>query len=321
MSASAPEPSVTAPEREVRPLDDVLLAMDVVDTLRHRERLVARELDAAGREAELIARLKEIYAAQGIEVPEHILRDGVKALEERRFVYEPPEPGIMVRLARIYVSRDRWVKPLVAIVAALGIGWAAWQFGYVQPKERREAALVIELTETLPAEARRIRNLIADVSDEAAAVEKADALLASALLAAQQQEPKAARESLEALLMLRADLMTSYSVRVVYGPGEPYSGVFRIPEDVENARNFYLIVEAVDASGNLVEVPIDSEEDRRSARVTRWGQRVSEETFQRVGADKSDDQIIQNDILGRKPAGRITPIWDIDTPGGAILEW
>ena len=58
-------------------LDDVLLAMDVVDTLRHREQLVARELDEEGREEELLQRLKDIYEAQGIEVPERILKDGV----------------------------------------------------------------------------------------------------------------------------------------------------------------------------------------------------------------------------------------------------
>ena len=36
-------------------LDDVLLAMDVVDTLRHRERVVAHELDAEGRKKSLLS--------------------------------------------------------------------------------------------------------------------------------------------------------------------------------------------------------------------------------------------------------------------------
>ena len=52
------------------PLDDVMLAMDVVDTLRHEETLVTRELGAADREAQLIERLRKIYHDQGIEVPE-----------------------------------------------------------------------------------------------------------------------------------------------------------------------------------------------------------------------------------------------------------
>ena len=62
-------------------LDDIMIAMDVVDTLRHREDLVRRELDEEQREAELIARLRKIYHDQGIEVPDRVLADGVKALQ------------------------------------------------------------------------------------------------------------------------------------------------------------------------------------------------------------------------------------------------
>ena len=40
----------TADERVKPPLDDIMLAMDVVDTLRRAERLVKQELDEAGRE-------------------------------------------------------------------------------------------------------------------------------------------------------------------------------------------------------------------------------------------------------------------------------
>src|SRR6056297_1226861 len=95
-----------------KPLDEVLLAMDVVDTLRHREKTLMRELDEVGRETELVERLKDIYHAQGIEVPEHVIKEGVQALKERRFAYTPPKPSLSVRLAKLYVSRGRWGKPL-----------------------------------------------------------------------------------------------------------------------------------------------------------------------------------------------------------------
>ena len=45
---------------EPRKLDDVMLAMDVVDTLRHRTRIVDMELNETAREEQLVARLKEI---------------------------------------------------------------------------------------------------------------------------------------------------------------------------------------------------------------------------------------------------------------------
>lgn len=97
--------------------------------------------------------------------------------------------------------------------------------------------------------------------------------------------------------------------------------LFRIPDDVPGARNYYLIVEAVDPSGRLVEVPVTSEEDRRSDRVSRWGQRVSEAVFNGVAADKGDDQIIQKSVIGQKTAGYINLQYTVETPGGAILEW
>lgn len=50
-------------------LDELMLAMDVVDTLRHQDNLVARELDESRREAELIARLRQIYESQGLPFP------------------------------------------------------------------------------------------------------------------------------------------------------------------------------------------------------------------------------------------------------------
>jgi hypothetical protein len=37
-----------------RPLDDVMLAMDVVDTLRHQRKVVTRELDETNRDQQLL---------------------------------------------------------------------------------------------------------------------------------------------------------------------------------------------------------------------------------------------------------------------------
>ena len=65
--------------KEKAPLDELMLAMDVVDTLRHREDLIAREFNEEGRENDLIARLRQIYRDQGIEVPDNVLAEGVKA--------------------------------------------------------------------------------------------------------------------------------------------------------------------------------------------------------------------------------------------------
>ena len=307
--------------RDRNNLDDVLLAMDVVDTLRHREQLVLSELDAGAREAALLGRLKEIYAAQGIDVPEQILKEGVKALEERRFIYEPPKPSIAVTLAKIYIARGRWMAPLILAVIALGSLGAAWHLGVAMPEQEQAEAARVELAQTLPSETGRLHGEVTALALEETARLRADALKADADRAIAAGDVEAARAARDGLALLQQDLAVVYDVRVVYGPGEARSGVFRIPEDVPGGRNYYLIVEAFDPAGRLVEVPVSSEEDRRSDRVTRWGQRVSEAVFQLVADDKGDDQIIQNSVIGRKSQGYLSPQYTVETPGGAILEW
>jgi hypothetical protein len=106
-------------------LDDVMIAMDVVDTLRHREDLVRRELNEEGREGELIARLRQIYHDQGIEVPDSVLADGVKALKDSRFVYTPPPASWTRTLLTWWVKRDVYGKRLGIALATLIVVVAA----------------------------------------------------------------------------------------------------------------------------------------------------------------------------------------------------
>jgi hypothetical protein len=139
-SSADPQQSSSAP-----PIDDLMLAMDVVDTLRHNQDLVARELDDTRREAALIDRLREIYRSQGIAVSDIVLQEGVQALKERRFAYSSPQAGWRTSLAHLWVSRRRFGKVLLAAAAAAAVAWAAYRFGMAGPERRRAAALRIEL--------------------------------------------------------------------------------------------------------------------------------------------------------------------------------
>src|SRR5215510_6386540 len=105
--------------RQPQKLDDVMIAMDVVDTLRHREDLVARELNEEGRESELIARLRQIYHDQGIDVPDQVLAEGVKALKDSRFVYTPAPPGWKRTLLTWWVKREIYGKRIGLALAVL----------------------------------------------------------------------------------------------------------------------------------------------------------------------------------------------------------
>ena len=98
--------------KEKASLDELMLAMDVVDTLRHKELVLARELEGEYRDAKLLAQLREIYTSQGIVVTDEILQRGVDALREERFAYPQPEPSFSRTLAHAYVTRGRWGKPV-----------------------------------------------------------------------------------------------------------------------------------------------------------------------------------------------------------------
>lgn len=301
-------------------LDDVMLAMDIVDTLRHREQLIDRELSAEAREERMMARLKEIYSAQGIDVPDRILADGVKALEEKRFQYDPPKDGFAVRLAKIYIARDRWLKPLSALIAVLGFTTAVWHFGYEAPRAAQAEAARIEISETLPANLSAARDGALALAETSAAQTRIETAYQDGAAALDDDNARGARAAIQDLGRLTTLLGQDLKIRVVSRPGE-FSGVFRTHDDDPSIRNYYLIVEAVDAAGRGQPIEIASEEDQARKWVDKWGVRVPENIFNRVAADKQDDQIIQHALVGEKPKGALAPEYDIETPGGTIFDW
>ena len=297
-----------------------MLAMDIVDTLRHREKIIDRELSAEAREEKLIGRLKDIYAAQGIDVPERILADGVKALEEKRFHYEPPQNTFAVKLAKFYIARDRWLKPVAAIIGVAAFATAAWEFGVEAPREAKAAQTQIELTQTLPDNLQTARDAALAVANTDTARARIETAYQDGIFAIREGDATAARTATDDMAWLQSTLEKELSIRVVSRPGE-HSGVFRVHDDDPSLRNYYLIVEAVDARGRTHALEIASEEDRTTKRTESWGVRVPEGAFNAIAADKQDDQIIQNAIVGEKPKGALLPAYSIETAGGAILEW
>ena len=308
-------------------LDELMLAMDVVDTLRHQENLVARELDEDRREAQLLERLRQIYRGQGIQVPDRVLQEGVKALEESRFVYTPPKPGLGTSLAKLWVARGRVGRGLLAALAALGIGWGAYEVGVVRPAEQRaeqaraEAERTrIEVTERLP---RALEQGHAEVLAEAkvpAGRERADRILADGRAALARRDIAGAQQAIENLEALRAELRREYTLRVVSRPSEQ-SGIWRVPERNRSTRNYYLVVEAVAPDGRLLTMPITSEEDGRTANVQKWAVRVSEAVFDAVRRDKNDDGIVQRNRVGEKRRGALEVEYAVPVLGGAITQW
>ena len=316
MTDAAATPGSSSP----RTLDDLMLAMDVVDTLRHQQRLVERELDRETADEQLIKRLRDIYAAQGIEVTDEVLAEGVAALREQRFVYKPPEAGLARSIAELYVSRERWGRPLLIGICVISGLWLGYHFAVERPRELAQESARIELAETIPAELDRLLSEVTNVARADEATTRAKALVAGGQAAALDGDGERARAAAARLSDLLETLRQTYELRVVSRPGEP-SGIWRVPDDNANASNYYLIVEAIDESGNPLPVTIVSEEDQTARRVEKWGLRVEESVFNRFRADKQDDGIIQESLVGLKHHGELEPVYRIRTAGGAITEW
>lgn len=298
----------SAVDRARPPLDDVMLAMDVVDTLRRRDRLVARELDEQGREDDLKQRLKRIYAQQGINVPEHVLEQGVAALREDRFTYAPLKPGVTRWLALAYVRRGRWGKWLAGGTAAALLAGAVNYFAFVAP----DRALPGELEQ-------RQQAVMALAATDDARTRVSEAYQAG-LSALASDDAAAARRAIERLDGLQNTLRQAYVIRILNEPGQQ-SGVWRIPDVNQQARNYYVIVEAIGAGGERLAVNVLNEETGSAETVTRWGLRVDAATFEAVKRDKLDDGIIENDRFGRKQRGYLLPDYEMPTSGGAITRW
>lgn len=283
-------------------LDDLMMAMDVVDTLRHREDWVSRELEDSGREASLLERLREIYQSQGIAVPDRVLREGVQALKESRFVYSPPRPGLATTLARIWVARDRIGKGLLVVLAVVALAWAAHFAIVVRP--RQETARSLEATHA---------GVVA-ASETQAARDRADRLLEEGRAALAEGDEANARAALTFLENLRAELPRAYTLRIV-------AEVSKQVRTALHRRNHYLIVEAVAPDGGILTLPVTSEEDGQTRMVSRWGVRVPEDTFIAVERDRRDDGVLQRDRLGEKRRGEPDVHYAMPVLGGAITQW
>jgi hypothetical protein len=297
-----------------------MIAMDVVDTLRHREDLVRRELNEEGREAELVERLRQIYHDQGIEVPNRVLADGVKALKESRFVYTPPPAGWRRSLFTLWAMRGTYGR-LAAVAAAIVVAGAAGYYTLVtRPARLAEESARIEIAETLPKALRRAHADVLAIAADDAARQKAAALLADGEQAIRSGDRAAAGKATAALGSLRQDLAREYTLTIVSRVGES-TGVWRRPPGKSDARNYYLIVEAIAPDGRKLALPIRNEENGVTETVSKFGVRVPRETFEAVAQDKRDDGIVQKNVFGIRKRGKLATDYQMPFQGGFITKW
>ena len=297
-----------------------MIAMDVVDMVRHREDLIRRELNEAGREAELIERLREIYRQQGIEVPDRVLADGVKALKDSRFTYAPPPPGWKRTALELWTKRRRYGAFAGVALAALLSTCGYHYYNVTLPAEQAQEQVRIELTETLPKAIRQSHADIVKAATDAAVKPRADQLLADAERAIRDKDRAGMAKADADLKRLREDVLAEYTLTIVSRPGET-TGVWRRPPAGSQARNYYVIVEPITPTGAKLKLPIRNEETGATEIVDKFGVRVPQATFDAVAADKRDDGIVQKNHYGVKRRGTLAVDYQMPFDGGMITKW
>ncbi|OEO29897.1 hypothetical protein VW23_001535 [Devosia insulae DS-56] len=305
---------------EKAPLDEVMLAMDVVDTLRHRQDLVERELAGDAREKQLIEKLREIYQQQGIEVTDAVLMAGVKALDESRFVYTPPKPSLGVSLAKLYVGRKKWGPAALAIALVLVVGLGGYFFAYRPYQQAQVEGARVELSEKLPAQMDALYQSIFEETKVQQAVTEAEQMRTRGKTAAAEGNRTGAEQAIASLTGLRDQIRQVYQLKIVNREGQK-TGFWTFPEVNTAATNYYVVVEALGDDGNPLTLPVTNEENGETENVAIWGVRVPESTYRSVENDKKDDGILQRNILGLKEYGFLDVDYVMPVLGGAVTRW
>lgn len=312
--------STTTATAEKAPLDEVMLAMDVVDTLRHRQDLVERELAGDARETQLLDKLREIYHQQGIEVTDEVLRAGVKALDESRFVYTPPKPSFGVSLAKLYVGRKKWGPAALAITLILVIGLGGYFLAYRPYQQAQIEGARLELSEKLPAQMDALYQSIFEETKVQQAVGEAEQMRTRGKTAAAEGDRAGAEQAIASLTGLRDQLRQEYQLRIVNRQDQK-TGFWTFPEINTAATNYYVVVEAIGDDGKPLTLPIANEETGQTENVAIWGVRVPESTYRQVENDKRDDGILQRNMLGLKEYGFLDVDYVMPVLGGAVTRW
>lgn len=315
-AAASPTPVVV----EAAKLDDLMLAMDIVDTLRHDQRLVERELAAGYSDEALIDRLRALYRGQGIDVSDEALVQGVRALREKRFTYTGSQPGFGRTLALMWIDRARLGKFLLLGLLAISGAWTAHYYLVARPQQIAQTQAHEEIAETLPKALQTTYDEIIGEAKVDAAKSYAAQLLADGKSALAHNDAEAARKAAADLESFLKELRAEFTLRIVNRPGEA-SGVWRKPEINPQGRNDYLIVEAVAPDGRVLPRSIRNEETGVTSTVTKWGVRVNREVYQRVLADKRADGIISENIVGEKRRGYLDVDYRMPVLGGTITKW
>lgn len=101
-------------------LQDQIGAMALIDNLRRQEMQVNEHLDLPNRRVAIEAKIRAYYQANGIEVDDNTIAQGVKDYFKSRLAFEKKTfSPIVAMITKLYIRRDRWLKGVLLFIAAV----------------------------------------------------------------------------------------------------------------------------------------------------------------------------------------------------------
>lgn len=116
---------------------------------------------------------------------------------------------------------------------------------------------------------------------------------------------RTAQKHKEQLENIFSQIEQTYELRIVNRSDEYTRIWFNNPS--RTGKLLYIVVEPVGSNGSLYSIDIVSEQDGGHRTVSRWAERVDEDTYETVGRDKKDDGVVQNSIFAQKERGYLNP--------------
>lgn len=177
--------------------------------------------------------------------------------------------------------------------------------GLKETETRR--ALLVSAKQTIDAETAKVVGLGVDAN----AREALNLKLHGIGLAAESADAAALKTAIRSYNTTLTYVQSTYDIQIVSREGER-SGVWRYWEPT-GEKYYYVVVEAIDKTGRVRPIDVKNVEDGQTYSAETWAIRVPQRTYEKVGADKQADGVVDNAKAGVKPAGSIDIRWDLPT--------
>lgn len=302
-SSSAGSTSIDAkslPEANLS-LNEMLRVMDVAREMRNDREMAERVLARGDARAALREKLKRSAEISGDRVTEAEIDAAIDTYFADRHRYEEPKFSLDLLIAHLWVRRGVVLSLFAGCLILVGTVWGLFlsPFAPLSPTRNAERAAA-----TAQAETAQLVEQIRTASLAPDAVAKAERLAAE-IKAAGSRDPTTAIAAQETLRQLHQTLLESYQLRIARdsdGANLVVTG-FR-SENGDQVSGRFVLVEAVDTSGNVLTRSIRNAENGQTKNVKIWGERIPEDVFERLKTDKQADQILDETEFGIKERGR-----------------